>query len=105
MPTTYGMLCTYQIMADAHVLTVENLLPNSSGKGDGSSGSVDSGKSSISAYSKSRSAAGLIINISNGRLTTFRDLCLAVWAQFGHVPALASVSRCGWRGSWVWLRS
>lgn len=47
--------------ADAHILAIENLL------GD-------------------QTAAGQIINISNNQPVTFRDICLAIWAGFGHVP-------------------
>lgn len=47
--------------ADAHVLAVENLL------GD-------------------KTAGGQVINISNNQPVTFRDICLAIWACFGHVP-------------------
>lgn len=49
-------------IADAHVLAVENLL-------------------------SSKTAAGQAIFISNGEPITFRDFCLAVWANFGHYPA------------------
>jgi len=86
-------------VADAHVLAIENLFRSSSGEGNVSSSGIDSSKSngsgskgdesSITGSSKSRSAAGLVINISNGEPTTFRDLCLAVWVQFGHVPAFS----------------
>lgn len=48
-------------VADAHVLALDNLL-------------------------SSKTAAGQAILISNGEPVTFRDLCLAVWAGFGHVP-------------------
>lgn len=47
--------------ADAHILAVENLL------GD-------------------RTAGGQVINVSNNQPVTFRDICLAIWACFGHVP-------------------
>lgn len=49
-------------IADAHVLAVENLL-------------------------SSRTAAGEAIFVSNEEPITFRDLCLAVWAHFGHYPS------------------
>jgi sterol-4alpha-carboxylate 3-dehydrogenase (decarboxylating) len=48
--------------ADAHVLAIENLL-------------------------SSRTAAGEAFFIQNNEPITFRDLCLAIWAQFGHVPS------------------
>jgi len=48
-------------VADAHVLAIENLL-------------------------SSRTAAGEAFFIQNNEPITFRDLCLAIWAQFGHVP-------------------
>ncbi|KAJ5765478.1 hypothetical protein N7520_005037 [Penicillium odoratum] len=48
-------------VADSHVLAVENLMT-------------------------SRTAAGEAFFIQNNEPITFRDFCLAVWAQFGHVP-------------------
>lgn len=48
-------------IADAHVLAVENLL-------------------------SSRTAAGEAFFISNEEPITFRDFCLAIWAEFGHYP-------------------
>ncbi|CAG8140701.1 unnamed protein product [Penicillium salamii] len=48
-------------VADAHVLAIENLL-------------------------SSRTAAGEAFFIQNNEPITFRDLCLAIWAQFGHFP-------------------
>lgn len=48
-------------VADAHVLAVSNLL-------------------------NSGTAAGEAIFITNGEPVTARDLCLAVWREFGHVP-------------------
>ncbi|KAJ5337759.1 hypothetical protein N7452_004487 [Penicillium brevicompactum] len=48
-------------VADAHVLAIENLL-------------------------SSRTAAGEAFFIQNNEPITFRDFCLAVWAQFGHFP-------------------
>jgi sterol-4alpha-carboxylate 3-dehydrogenase (decarboxylating) len=48
-------------VADAHVLAVENLLT-------------------------SKTAAGEAFFISNGQPVPFRDFCLAIWADFGHVP-------------------
>ncbi|KAK5146520.1 hypothetical protein LTR04_001031 [Oleoguttula sp. CCFEE 6159] len=47
--------------ADAHVLAVENLLGP-------------------------KTAAGEAFFISNQEPVPFRDFCLAVWAEFGHVP-------------------
>lgn len=49
-------------IADAHILAVENLLTT-------------------------RTAAGEAIFISNEEPITFRDLCLAIWAAFGHYPS------------------
>ena len=49
-------------IADAHVLAVENLLADC------------------------KTAAGEAIFISNEQPITFRDFCLAVWAEFGHFP-------------------
>ena len=48
-------------IADAHVLAVENLLT-------------------------SKTAAGEAIFIANEAPITFRDFCLAVWANFDHYP-------------------
>jgi sterol-4alpha-carboxylate 3-dehydrogenase (decarboxylating) len=48
-------------VADAHVLAVENLLAT-------------------------KTAAGEAFFISNGQPVPFRDFCLAIWANFGHVP-------------------
>lgn len=48
-------------VADAHVLAVENLVT-------------------------SRTAAGEAFFIQNNEPITFRDFCLAIWAQFGHIP-------------------
>lgn len=48
-------------VADAHVLVVENL--------------VTSG-----------TAAGEAFFIQNNEPITFRDFCLAIWVQFGHIP-------------------
>jgi sterol-4alpha-carboxylate 3-dehydrogenase (decarboxylating) len=48
-------------VADAHVLAVENLLTTAT-------------------------AAGEAFLITNGEPMPFRDFCLAVWANFGHVP-------------------
>lgn len=49
-------------VADAHVLAVRNLL--------------DSG-----------TAAGEAFFITNGEPVTARDICIAVWKEFGHVPS------------------
>ncbi|KAJ4370772.1 hypothetical protein N0V83_005294 [Neocucurbitaria cava] len=49
-------------VADAHVLAAANLL-------------------------NSQTAAGEAIFITNGEPVTARDLCLAVWKEFGHVPS------------------
>ncbi|KAF7589294.1 erg26, C-3 sterol dehydrogenase [Aspergillus hancockii] len=48
-------------VADAHVLAIENLL-------------------------SSKTAAGQAFFIQNNEPITFRDFCLAIWAQFGHTP-------------------
>lgn len=48
-------------VADAHVLAVRNLLT-------------------------SGTAAGEAIFITNGEPVPFRDFCMAVWKEFGHVP-------------------
>lgn len=48
-------------IADAHVLAVENLVT-------------------------SRTAAGEAFFIQNNEPISFRDFCLAIWRQFGHVP-------------------
>ncbi|CAG7924586.1 unnamed protein product [Penicillium olsonii] len=48
-------------VADAHVLAIENLL-------------------------STRTAAGEAFFIQNNEPITFRDLCLAIWAHFGHIP-------------------
>jgi sterol-4alpha-carboxylate 3-dehydrogenase (decarboxylating) len=49
-------------VADAHVLAVENLLTT-------------------------QTAAGEAFFISNEQPIPFRDFCLAIWADFGHVPS------------------
>ncbi|KAF2832190.1 C-3 sterol dehydrogenase/C-4 decarboxylase-like protein [Ophiobolus disseminans] len=49
-------------VADAHVLAVANLL-------------------------NSQTAAGEAIFVTNGEPITIRDLCLAIWKEFGHVPS------------------
>lgn len=48
-------------VADAHVLAIGNLL-------------------------NSQTAAGQAIFITNGEPVTVRELCLAIWKEFGHVP-------------------
>ena len=48
-------------IADAHVLAVENLI-------------------------SSKTAAGQAFLLSNEEPIAFRDLCLAIWANFGHYP-------------------
>ncbi|MCJ1436087.1 erg26, C-3 sterol dehydrogenase [Xylographa pallens] len=48
-------------VADAHVLAAENLI-------------------------SSKTAAGEAFFVSNNEPIAFRDICLAVWAQFGHYP-------------------
>lgn len=48
-------------VADAHILATENLIT-------------------------SRTAAGEAFFIQNNEPITFRDFCLAIWAQFGHIP-------------------
>lgn len=48
-------------VADAHVLAIENLVT-------------------------SRTAAGEAFLIQNNEPITFRDFCLAIWVQFGHIP-------------------
>lgn len=48
-------------VADSHILAVENLMT-------------------------SRTAAGEAFFIQNNEPITFRDFCLAIWTQFGHVP-------------------
>ena len=73
-------------VGDAHVLAVQNLLTT-------------------------KSAAGEAIFISNMEPITFRDFCLAVWREFGHIPpyeihipeGLAWVA--GYFAEWVtWVR-
>ncbi|OCK84146.1 C-3 sterol dehydrogenase/C-4 decarboxylase-like protein [Lepidopterella palustris CBS 459.81] len=48
-------------VADAHLLAVSNLLTT-------------------------RTAAGEAFFVSNGQPVPFRDFCVAIWAEFGHVP-------------------
>ncbi|KAF1941886.1 C-3 sterol dehydrogenase/C-4 decarboxylase-like protein [Clathrospora elynae] len=74
-------------VADAHVLAVGNLL-------------------------NSQTAAGETMFITNGTPVTTRDLCLAVWKEFGHVPRFqitipeALASWMGFGAEWVsWLTS
>ena len=50
-------------VADAHVLAAENLLTT-------------------------KTAAGEAFVITNGEPVPFRDFCMAVWANFGHVPKI-----------------
>ena len=73
-------------IADAHILAVENLL------------------------SSTRTAAGEAIFISNEQPITFRDFCLAVWREFGHIPPiefhipLSVAAFAGYVAEWVtWL--
>lgn len=64
-------------VAHAHVLAVDNLL-------------------------QSQTAAGEAIFISNGEPITVRQLCLAVWKHFGHVPMfeVAVPERLAWWLAW-----
>lgn len=70
-------------IADAHVLAVENLL------------------------SSSKTAAGEAIFISNEQPITFRDFCLALWKEFGHIPQwevhipVSVANLAGWVAEWV----
>ena len=70
-------------IADAHVLAVENLL------------------------SPTKSAAGEAIFIANEQPITFRDFCLAVWREFGHIPPyevhipVSVASLAGYIAEWV----
>ncbi|KAJ5294342.1 hypothetical protein N7508_009163 [Penicillium antarcticum] len=50
-------------VADAHILAIENLV-------------------------STRTAAGESFFIQNNEPITFRDLCLAIWAHFGHIPPI-----------------
>jgi sterol-4alpha-carboxylate 3-dehydrogenase (decarboxylating) len=79
IPTIHGLIGVYQTpfilgeatnlqdyvyvdnVADAHVLAVSNLL-------------------------NSQTAAGQAMFITNGEPVTLRNLCLAIWKEFGHVP-------------------
>ena len=67
-------------MADAHVLATENLLLGAENK------------------DAAGSAAGEALFISNGEPVTARAFCLAVWREFGHVPAfeIAVPERVAW---------
>ena len=70
-------------IADAHILAVENLL------------------------SSSKTAAGEAIFISNEQPITFRDFCLALWKEFGHIPKwevhipVGVANLAGWVAEWV----
>ncbi|KAL2057132.1 hypothetical protein ABVK25_002871 [Lepraria finkii] len=70
-------------IADAHILAVENLL------------------------SSSKTAAGEAIFISNEQPITFRDFCLALWKEFGHIPTwevhipVGVANLAGWVAEWV----
>lgn len=73
-------------VAHAHVLAVENLLGP-------------------------KTAAGHAFFITNQQAITFRDFCLAVWAEFGHKPPFSIVipGDVAWAFGWVaecfgWLR-
>lgn len=59
-------------VADAHVLAVQNLLTVPPENGD--------------SEKEEKSAAGKTFFISNGEPLPFRSFCLAIWAQFGHIP-------------------
>ena len=72
-------------VADAHVLAAENLV-------------------------STKTAAGQAFFISNNEPIPFRDLCLAIWAHFGHIPTLeVHIPEClavftGYVAEWVaWL--
>ncbi|EOA81071.1 hypothetical protein ACJQWK_09614 [Exserohilum turcicum] len=67
-------------VADAHVLATENLLLGAENK------------------DAAGSAAGEALFISNGEPVTARAFCLAVWREFGHVPAfeIAVPERVAW---------
>ena len=57
-------------IADAHVLAAENLI-------------------------SSQTAAGEAFFIQNNEPITFRDFCLAIWANFGHTPPFeVHIPRC-----------
>lgn len=64
-------------VADAHILAVGNLL-------------------------NSQTAAGEAIYISNGEPVTARALCIAIWKEFGHVPAfeITVPERLAWWMGW-----
>ena len=66
-------------VADAHVLAVENLL------------------------SSEKTAAGEALFIQNNEPIAFRDFCLEVWKNFGHVPAyeVGVPMRVAWLAGWV----
>tara|TARA_R110002003_G_scaffold97_12_gene7854 strand:+ start:42359 stop:42778 length:420 start_codon:yes stop_codon:yes gene_type:complete len=65
-------------VADAHVLAAANLL-------------------------NSQTAAGLAMFVTNGEPVSARDLCVAVWGQFGHVPGwqVRVPERVAWWAGWV----
>ena len=66
-------------VAHAHVLAVANLL-------------------------NSQTAAGEAMFITNGEPITMRDLCLAVWKEFGHVPGYTVTvpeTLAWWVGYWA----
>lgn len=72
-------------IADAHVLAAENLV-------------------------STKTAAGEAFFISNAEPISFRDFCVAIWAEFGHIPPFQirlpeSVAWCaGYAAEWVsWL--
>ncbi|KAI9829501.1 MAG: hypothetical protein M1819_006321 [Sarea resinae] len=60
-------------VAHAHVLAAENLLRHANDRASGRGKAVSA-------------AAGEAFFISNAEPVPFRDFCLAVWAEFGHVP-------------------
>lgn len=58
----YWDVTLVQNVADAHVLAVENLV------------------------SSTKTAAGEAFFIQNNEPITFRDFCLTIWRNFGHIP-------------------
>ncbi|KAJ9645230.1 hypothetical protein H2201_000975 [Coniosporium apollinis] len=71
-------------VADAHVLAVENLLNLSLLE----NGFATSSQISAKDGQPFASGAGQAFFISNGEPVPFAAFCLAVWKQFGHVPAV-----------------
>ncbi|KAL9616386.1 MAG: hypothetical protein Q9160_008740 [Pyrenula sp. 1 TL-2023] len=71
-------------LAHAHVLAANNLLGIQAFTSIATQPPAP--ETSVETFSETSSAAGEIFFIQNNEPIYFRDLCRAVWAEFGHVP-------------------